>query len=190
MASLRCSGCGSRIAVDAKVCDACGTAQEPRGADALDALMIERLRSARAWILAVGGLYAASGLLFFAIGGGSAEARVVLAVNLALAAIHVGLWAWARSAPFAAALVALVLFVTLHLASAVLEPATILQGIPVKIFFVLALGRAISTALYVKRLRADAAAERAVAAAAAPAAEPDASAAEPAAAPPPAPPAP
>jgi hypothetical protein len=54
------------------------------------------------------------------------------------------LWLWSRKNPFPAAIVGLVLFVTLHLLDAVVDPATIVQGILVKIIVVVVLAKAVS----------------------------------------------
>jgi len=114
------------------------------------------LRSARNWILAVGVLYALGGLLFVAIGRELLDDRgvaIVLGTHLALTAIHVGLWGWAKSAPYAAAVVALVLFVTVQLANALLDPTSIAKGIIVKILFVVALVKALKAGHRAHELR-------------------------------------
>lgn len=69
---------------------------------------------------------------------------LMLATNVALAFIYFGLWFWAKSNPFTACLIALLLFVTTIVVNAVLEPSTIYQGILVKIFFTVALIKAVS----------------------------------------------
>ena len=69
--------------------------------------------------------------------------KLLLAVNMALSLIYLVLWSWAKHNPYMASLVALMLFVTVVLVSAVLEPKTLAQGIIVKIFFTIALVRAV-----------------------------------------------
>lgn len=68
---------------------------------------------------------------------------LLLVVNIGLSVIYLGLWFWAKSNPYAAALVALLLFLTVIVISAVYEPATLAQGILVKILFIAALGKAV-----------------------------------------------
>lgn len=67
-----------------------------------------------------------------------------LAINIGLAVLYFGLWFWAAKNPLAASVTALLLFVTTIVISAVLEPKTIGQGVIVKIFFTLALAKAIA----------------------------------------------
>jgi hypothetical protein len=61
-----------------------------------------------------------------------------------LGAVFLGLWWWAQSNPFAAALTALLLFVTVMLVNAMVDPASLLRGIIVKIAVVVALFSAVS----------------------------------------------
>lgn len=70
--------------------------------------------------------------------------RLLLIVNIALSVIYFGLWFWARKNPYAAALVALLLFLTVIVISAVYEPQTLYQGILIKILFIVALAKAVS----------------------------------------------
>ncbi|MBE7450653.1 MAG: hypothetical protein HS111_17660 [Kofleriaceae bacterium] len=72
------------------------------------------------------------------------EGRVLLlGTHLGLFVVHVGLYVWARVAPLAAAVVSLVLFLTLHLANAALEPSSIYKGAIVKVLFIVVLVKAI-----------------------------------------------
>lgn len=72
--------------------------------------------------------------------------KLLFAVNMALAAIYLGLWFWAKKNAFAASVVALILFLSVIVVSAILEPASLAQGWLVKIFFTAALAKAISAA--------------------------------------------
>lgn len=69
--------------------------------------------------------------------------RLLLIVNIALSVIYFGLWFWAKTKPYAAALVALLLFLTVIVISAVWEPSTLAQGILIKILFIAALAKAV-----------------------------------------------
>lgn len=70
--------------------------------------------------------------------------NMLLAVNVGLAVIYLGLWFWARKNAYAASLVALLLFVTVIVASAVWEPSTLAQGVLVKFLFLAALIKAVT----------------------------------------------
>lgn len=71
---------------------------------------------------------------------------MLLVINLVLAGIYLVLWWWAKTKPLPAAVIALILFLTIHVVNAVLEPSSLVQGVLVKILFTLALVRAITAA--------------------------------------------
>jgi hypothetical protein len=72
--------------------------------------------------------------------------NMLLAINIALGALYMVLWWWAKRKPLPAAVIALLLFVTTHVINAVMQPESLAQGILVKILFTLALVRAITAA--------------------------------------------
>lgn len=72
--------------------------------------------------------------------------RLLLYINLGLGGVYLLLWRWALSNAFAAALVALLLFVTVHVVNAIVEPKSLAQGWLVKIFFTAALLKALNAA--------------------------------------------
>ncbi|MGE0396951.1 MAG: hypothetical protein AB7T06_09555 [Kofleriaceae bacterium] len=78
--------------------------------------------------------------------------RLLLIVNIALSVIYFGLWFWAKKNPYAAALVALLLFLTVIVISAVYEPSTLYQGILVKILFIAALAKAVTAGREERRM--------------------------------------
>jgi hypothetical protein len=82
------------------------------------------------------------------------QVKLTLGVNIALAAIYLGLFFWARRNALGATVTALILFITVHVINAVVEPETIHKGILVKILFVAALGAAISAAQRERKLAA------------------------------------
>jgi hypothetical protein len=75
-----------------------------------------------------------------------------LVVNIVLSCIYFGLWIWAKKNPYMAALIALILFLTVIVVSAVLEPKSLVQGILVKVLFVSALGKAVKAGAEARRL--------------------------------------
>lgn len=77
---------------------------------------------------------------------------LLLVTNLGLAVIYLGLWFWAKRQPFTASVVALLLFLTVIIISAVIDPKTLAQGILVKILFIAALAKAISAGSAERRL--------------------------------------
>ncbi|MGE0871684.1 MAG: hypothetical protein AB7P03_24205 [Kofleriaceae bacterium] len=82
--------------------------------------------------------------------------KLFLAINIALAVVYFGLWFWAKNNPYTAALVALLLFITVVVISGILEPKTLYQGVLVKILFTAALIKAVSEGREARRLSAPA----------------------------------
>lgn len=82
------------------------------------------------------------------------QVKLLLLVNLVLGGIYLGLWRWAKANPFMAALTALLLFIGVHVISAAVEPKTLAQGFLVKIFFVVALVRAVKAGSEARRAMA------------------------------------
>ncbi len=78
--------------------------------------------------------------------------NMLLVVNIALSVIYAGLWLWAKKNAYAASLVALLLFLTVIVASAVWEPQTLYQGILIKILFIVALVKAVTAGREERRI--------------------------------------
>lgn len=78
--------------------------------------------------------------------------NMLLIVNISLSVIYFGLWFWAKKNPYAAALVALLLFLTVIVISAVYEPSTLAQGVLVKILFIAALVKAVTAGREERRM--------------------------------------
>lgn len=79
---------------------------------------------------------------------------LMLLINIGLAGAYLGMWFWARRNPLKATVTALGLFVTVIVVNGVYEPSSLYQGFIVKIFFILALSKAISAALEERKLQA------------------------------------
>ena len=78
---------------------------------------------------------------------------LLLLINIGLAGVYLGVWFWAKRNPLRATVTALVLFVGTIVVNGVYEPSSLYQGFIVKIFFILALAKAISAALEERRLQ-------------------------------------
>lgn len=149
-----CLRCSAPMALEEKFCSACGANRDVELE--AEAFAGPALRSARNWILGVGILYMVSAVLITAMMGvdfGSDVGMMILGTNAALLAIHIGLFIWAKKAPFAAAVVALCLFFTVHLINAILDPTTIYQGLIIKIAFLVILIKAVKAGQYANQLR-------------------------------------
>jgi hypothetical protein len=80
------------------------------------------------------------------------QVNLLLAENLGLAAVFLGLWFWAKRNALGACVVALLLFVTVIAVNGALAPKTLAMGIPVKVIFVAALIKAITAAQQDRKL--------------------------------------
>ena len=146
-----CAQCGEAMPADARFCEHCGAKVLDEHEQDWHRTQIEpHLVKGRKWIGAVAILYALGGIVVFAL----TENGLVMGVNFALALIQTGLWFWAKSSLLPAAVTSLVLFVTVHLASAVIDPSTIVSGIFIKVVFVMVLLQTIRAGLQVRSLRA------------------------------------
>lgn len=152
-----CLRCKAPMQLGETFCSACGANRDVELE--AEAFAGPALRSARNWILAIGILYMVSAVLILGIAGvdfGSELGMQILGTNAALLVIHIGLFFWAKKAPFAAAVVALCLFITVHLINAIIDPTSIYQGIIIKILFLVVLIKAVSAGQQANRIRAQA----------------------------------
>ncbi|HEX6810597.1 MAG TPA: hypothetical protein VF384_03135 [Planctomycetota bacterium] len=80
------------------------------------------------------------------------ERLQVFVIPIGLGVVFFGLYFWARSSPVPALTTALGLFVAVHALEAVVEPASIVRGIVVKIFCVAGLASGVRSALLQRAL--------------------------------------
>jgi hypothetical protein len=150
-----CNKCKAAMAPRERFCPSCGADREIEWQVA--GLEMTRLASARKWILGIGVWYLISGAIMLLVLrkqlASDAQRDIVLLTSGGLFVIHVGLYFWARTAPLAAAVVSLLLFVTLHTANAALDPSTIWKGLVIKVAFMLVLYKAIQAGLEIHRMR-------------------------------------
>lgn len=78
----------------------------------------------------------------------------VLLLNLLLSAVMTGLYFWSKRAPLPAILLAAGTYLAIQVVSAIVDPATIAQGIVLKIIFVMLLYRGVQAALAQRSLEA------------------------------------
>jgi hypothetical protein len=78
---------------------------------------------------------------------------VALVINLVVAACFVGLWVWAKSRALPATLAALILFITVIVIGAVMDPADILKGIIMKVAVIAFLVKAVDSARKYQRMQ-------------------------------------
>jgi hypothetical protein len=117
----------------------------------------QAVKSGRGYILALSILQLLAGLVFLVIYFGdsqTAKSRAYLAIAVTMAVlglVYMGLWIWAKTAPFAAALVALIIYVTVLALDGVFAPQQIAQGIIVKILIIAGLSQAVKSGYALKK---------------------------------------
>jgi hypothetical protein len=147
-----CPQCGAQMATEANDCAACGANRF----DELQIRAIEQtaIRDARRWMLGIGLWYVVSALITIAVApvGGPAT-TMLLGLSFSMFGAQVGLWYWAEWQPLRASVVALGIFLLVHLGNAWVDPSTLLSGIVLKLFCVVVLVRSIIGGLEVSQMR-------------------------------------
>lgn len=153
---LTCPQCSQLNPLGSNFCEGCGAslaevAASERLADEAEAsVLLERVRKARTALLIVAVFQVLGTVVMLAMGNVD---QVVAGVMGAIAAVFFGLAFWAGSNPFAAAVVGLVVFLSVHLADAVVDPQQIYKGIILKVIVVVILVKAIRDGLAYRAFR-------------------------------------
>ena len=175
MSPIACPHCQSENPDGAEFCEQCGKAvpsSTPSGPRVVSGeviaatsigqnLQADLLRKAAGKaagaLFIVAGLTVLGGVLLYALGKrlglSASDLNATLIVNLVLAGIFAALGFWARVNPLPGAIVGLVLFVSILVLNAVLDPASIVAGWLVKIIVVVVLTKAIQAGVKHRQLR-------------------------------------
>jgi hypothetical protein len=168
--NVACPHCGGANQREAAFCAACGKALPVRsgprvvGKGALASTsagqkvqseeLQKTLKKASGALLTVAILQAVFGTIIVLIARQNTTIPVTAYVMIyGIAAAFCGLYFWARVAPLPAAIVGLVLFVTVHLLDALADPTALFRGIIVKVFIIAILVQAISAGVQYNRLK-------------------------------------
>jgi hypothetical protein len=147
---LTCSQCLHANVRSSKFCESCGAsladvAAAERMADESEAeVMLLEVNKARGAIGVVAILQVGIAVVFFALGKVDTTTLIVM---LGIGGVFTGLWMWCKTNPLAASIVGLLVFSSLHLTEAIIDPKTIMSGIAVKIIVVVVLVKAIAAGL-------------------------------------------
>jgi hypothetical protein len=138
----QCTACGTALG-GGQFCERCGADQKALAFEADKARLLHSgpQRAAKSSLLWVAGLTVLGTLMAFAQSRG--EGVFQLAFGLIFAALYVALWHWSKRQPLGATAAGLGVFVTLHAANAVIEPATIVQGLVGKVVILVLLIRGV-----------------------------------------------
>lgn len=85
------------------------------------------------------------------------QVTLLLVVNLFLTAVYFGMWLWAKSNPFPAALISLIIFMTVLVIGIIIDPSNAHKGLLVNILVIAGLGSAVSAAYKHRKLQESAA---------------------------------
>lgn len=147
---LTCAQCQHANARSLKFCESCGgslaeVAAAERIADESEAeVMLLEVKKAQGAIGLVAILQVVVAVFYIATNKVDTTGMIVM---LGIGGVFAGLWLWCKSNPLAASIVGLLVFATLHIAEAIVDPSTIKNGIFLKIFVVAILVKAISAGL-------------------------------------------
>ncbi|MEX2213087.1 MAG: zinc ribbon domain-containing protein [Phycisphaeraceae bacterium] len=172
MAEVQCPHCGGANLYDAAFCEACGKAlptghgprivKDSELATTSAGRSVQQLELAKTMKKAFGALLAvaiiqviATVLISFAGNDPRVDKKALQTVLIVMGGIGAGFFVlaiWARSSPLPAAVVGLVVYVSLHLISGILDPTTLYQGLLIKIIVVAVLIQAIQAGIQHRKL--------------------------------------
>jgi len=115
----------------------------------------QQINKARNWLMAVAALQTVGSMVYyFKLTGQGVEPPAAIAAVViigALALVFWGLWFWSKYALFPAALTALILYVSVLLLDAIVDPETFFQGIIMKVIIGCGLYIAVSTSYRLRK---------------------------------------
>jgi len=176
MAMAKCPHCGAENAEGSAFCAGCGkalpsaTPTGPRvvtgeamaatsaGRSVQEDQLRKQAKQACIALFAVAVLQVLAALLLSSVlrESNPRAASVVLAVLLVLAAIYTGLGFWARVNPLPAAIVGLVLYVSLVVLDLVADPSSLARGWLIKLLIVIVLAKAVEAGVKYRQFKAQA----------------------------------
>ena len=175
LTSIPCPHCGAANQSVSAFCEACGKAlpsaahSGPRivtdavmpstaaGRQLVSEELKKHLKKAKGALLTVAIIQTIFGALIIGatkatLPAGRTIPPVLIITLVGIAVIFYGLYAWARRSPLPAAIVGLILFVTLHLIDGIVDPTQLARGIIMKVIIITMLAQAIQAGIKYKRL--------------------------------------
>jgi hypothetical protein len=113
------------------------------------------VRKGRNSLYVVAGIFAVYGLVYYFMNEQAENAAALLLTNIMLSVVFLLLGFWSMKKPIAALISGLALFVAIHLLNLIVEPATIFQGIIMKVLVIIYLVRALRSAFEAEKISKD-----------------------------------
>ncbi len=157
--TMSCSHCGKEMDATATFCDHCGYPEN--GTDQQKSAFIgklafnrtwneeakEKIKSARNTLYVLSGIMAVFGFIQY----GFHESVVALGIDFGLSLIYLALAFWTDSKPLIAVLIGLLLYLTLIVVNAIVDPTSLFRGIIWKVVIISFLGKGIYSASSIKK---------------------------------------
>ncbi|MCC8407638.1 efflux RND transporter permease subunit [Mucilaginibacter sp. UR6-1] len=163
-ANTTCTACTSAIVLDDNFCNSCGypvkgTEEEKdnfmanRISKQIDLnTHAESMKKAGYSLYWIAGSFLLFGFIMFAVNQEAEDAVFTLILNIVLSAVFALLGVWSRNKPLTAFIVALTLYGLITILNAIVEPASLLRGIIVKIVVVTWLIKGMKAAMDAEKL--------------------------------------
>lgn len=141
-ATKRCRNCGYEVALTTKFCSNCGFPEN--SSEHNQNVYRRKMKAKKDQLAKLEKKFTYSSYILFIIAaftmfsvfllppGSEEEQRLAIIISAVVAAIFVGIGIWSFYNRFAGVLTGLILYVTLLILNAVVDPATIIQGIVIK----------------------------------------------------------
>ena len=128
--------------------------QETMFSDIVDIKPYEKsLKNARIWLYVIAAIQVVFGIVQYAITDDKEIGLVVAIVEAGIGVLFFLFALWSYKKPATAFMTALVTFVVIHVASAIIEPSQIYKGIILKVLVIVALVKGFNNAREVEKLK-------------------------------------
>lgn len=151
---ITCENCGSQVLETIKFCSSCsfpvgGSEDDKRSFRLTVGSKKQQVKEAEGKIKTCKTIiYVLAGIVFLTglLAGFSQDDFALMIVNLCISLLYLILAAWSEKNPFGAILTAFIIYVTLILINFFAEPASLFQGIFLKVFFIVAFVKGVRSA--------------------------------------------
>lgn len=157
--TMNCSHCGQEMDATATFCDHCGYPEN--GTDQQKSRFIgkmafnkswnedakKKIKSAKNTLYVLSGVMAVFGFIQYTVH----ESIYALGIDFALSLVYLALAFWTDTKPLIAVLIGLLLYLTIIVINAIVDPTSLFQGIIWKVVIISFLGKGIYSASSIKK---------------------------------------